>query len=447
MRTGMRTRLVCAICAVLSTAALAIAPAASGSNLVVQGTTDVRDAGLLSDVIVPGFQLAYPQYNLQYIAVGSGAALNAARAGNGDAVLTHAPTLEKSFDTDGFSLEPTGRAIFYSDYVILGPNSDPAGVFSGSPHDAVTAFEKIAAAGNLGNAKFYSRGDNSGTNVQEKLIWGLTNSSVVKNSNSEPGDGTATGNPPWYSKGPGAVGQAQGVRNAAALGAYTMTDRGTFNNLVTSSDPATSLLKLVADKNAASARGGLNLLTNPFTVYAVNPAKNPNVNVAGAQAFITYLTSRQFQQRIINYPSVTQPAFFPDARPSITLTAPKKKGKNRAAATAKGGLPKRADKGDKLKVSGTVSNLLPGSPPLANDPIILERVIKAKKGKGKVYKRVKQAKTNATGGFKIKFSAKKTAKLRLRFPITYPDLNVNPLLAVGSLQEQTLGLGSLKVNG
>lgn len=446
MSKGMRTRLACAICAVLSTAALAIAPAASGSDLVVQGTTDVRDAGLLSDVIIPGFQLAYPQYNLKYIAVGSGAALNAARAGNGANVLTHAPTLEKSFVQDGYSFEPFGRQIFYSDYVILGPTGDTAGVAAGAPHDAVTAFEKIAAAGDLGNAKFYSRGDQSGTNVQEKLIWGLTNyptHTPGTDSCCEPG---AVTDPPWYSKGPGAVGQAQGVRNAAALGAYTMTDRGTWNNLVANNDPVASLLKIVSDKNLATARGGLNLLTNPFTVYAVNPAKYP-INIGGAQAFITYLTSRQFQQRIETYPTKTQPAFFPDARPTITLTVPKKKGKNRAAAAAKGGLPNQADKGDQLKVSGTVSNLLPGAPPLANDPIILERVVKAKKGKGKVYKRVKQAKTNATGGFKIKFSAKTTGKLRLRFPIANPDLNVTPLIAVGSLQEQTLGLGNLKVNG
>src|SRR5205085_1917683 len=65
---------------------------AHASDVIVQGTTDVRDAGLLDDVIIPGFQKSYPQYNLKFIAVGTGQALTNAEAGQGDAVLTHAPT-------------------------------------------------------------------------------------------------------------------------------------------------------------------------------------------------------------------------------------------------------------------------------------------------------------------------------------------------------------------
>ena len=47
-------------------------------------------------------------------------------------MFTHAPTLESTFVANGFSDEPFGRAIFYSDYVILGPKNDPAGVLSGA---------------------------------------------------------------------------------------------------------------------------------------------------------------------------------------------------------------------------------------------------------------------------------------------------------------------------
>jgi tungstate transport system substrate-binding protein len=114
-----------------------VAPAAAhASDVIVQGTTDVRDAGLLDDVIVPGFHSAYPQYTLKYIAVGTGQAITNAEAGQGDAVLTHAPTQEAQFVSAGFSDAPFGRAIFYSDYVIIGPQDDPAGVLSGAPHDA-----------------------------------------------------------------------------------------------------------------------------------------------------------------------------------------------------------------------------------------------------------------------------------------------------------------------
>src|SRR5690349_3258411 len=96
--------------------AAAVPPLAHASDVIVQGTTDVRDAGLLDDVIIPGFQKAYPQYTLKYVAVGTGQALTNAEAGQGDAVLTHAPTQEQDFVSAGYSAEPSGRAIFYSDY-------------------------------------------------------------------------------------------------------------------------------------------------------------------------------------------------------------------------------------------------------------------------------------------------------------------------------------------
>src|SRR5262245_61667940 len=190
MRTSRMLLTSLALAGLLGTASSALA-----TDVIVQGTTDVRDAGLLDDVIVPGFQAAYPQYTLKYIAVGTGQALTNARAGQGDAVLTHAPTQESDFVNAGYAFEPFGRAIFYSDYVILGPANDPAGVFTGAPHDAAKAFELIAAAGDQGKADFVSRGDNSGTNTQEKIIWALT--TVGRNSTEEPGSG-ARSNPSWY---------------------------------------------------------------------------------------------------------------------------------------------------------------------------------------------------------------------------------------------------------
>src|SRR5262249_56636310 len=140
------------------------------------------------------------------------------------AVLTHAPTQEDDFVKAGSSFEPFGRAIFYSDYVILGPANDPAGVLTGAPHDAAKAFELIAAAGDQGKANFVSRGDNSGTNTQEKIIWGLSN--VAKNAKNEPGSG-ASANPGWYHK--ANLGQADTVRLTDQCpfsngGCYEMTD-------------------------------------------------------------------------------------------------------------------------------------------------------------------------------------------------------------------------------
>src|SRR5262245_37061154 len=83
----------------------AVAPTtALATDVIVQGTTDIRDAGLLNDVIIPQFQAKYPQYTVKYIAVGTGQALTNAEAGQGDAVVTHAPTLEADFVNQGYSL-------------------------------------------------------------------------------------------------------------------------------------------------------------------------------------------------------------------------------------------------------------------------------------------------------------------------------------------------------
>src|SRR5262245_6966730 len=106
---------------VVGLASLFVVAQASASTVIVQGTTDIRDAGLLEEVIEPGFHAAYPQYELKYIAVGTGQAITNAKAGQGDALVTHAPTQEKTFVEEGYSLEPRGRAVFYSDYVIPGP--------------------------------------------------------------------------------------------------------------------------------------------------------------------------------------------------------------------------------------------------------------------------------------------------------------------------------------
>lgn len=337
-----------------------IVPAAAdaATNVVVQGTTDVRDAGLLNDVIVPGFNTAYPQYNLKYIAVGTGQALTNAEAGQGDAVLTHAPTLETKFVSSGYSYEPFGRAILFSDYVILGPASAPAGVLTGALNDAAQAYSRIAAAGVSGKANFVSRGDNSGTNVEEKKIWSLTK--VPLNSNGEPGTPGTTSNPSWYHK--AGAGQAQTVQLTDQCpftggGCYEITDRGTFNHLLVAS--AIRNLQIVSQKNSSTAAGGQFLLVNSFHAYAVNPKKVPGVNLQGALAFLTYLTSPALQNRLASYPSAQNPAFFADAQPAFTQTSK--------------ALPAKVTATRDLRVDGTLTPLLPGAGSLNNVPALLEQ--------------------------------------------------------------------------
>ncbi len=336
----------------------------------VQSTTDTIDAGLLDGLLRDAYAKAQPGDKLAYVGVGTGAALANARNGSADVVITHAPSLEAQFVKDGYSLEHFGRAIFYSDYVIVGPPNDPAGVLTNAPHDAVGAFEKVAAAGKAGAATFVSRGDNSGTNVQEQIIWGLTGSGVAKRKagnaadathRSEPSDGS-TALAPWYritSKGQAASLQDADVcaPDQAAPKCYTIVDRGTFNRLVNSQ--TVTKLKVVSEKNVPSARGGENLLINPFSTYIVNPDKittDPKPNVAAATRFVDFLTSADFQAAVNGFPSASDPAFRGDAFPKVDGAPPTV------------GVP-----GSAVTLDLTFTDKLPGGGAIAGLPVQLQQ--------------------------------------------------------------------------
>jgi tungstate transport system substrate-binding protein len=429
--TPSRSKLALSLLSALLVASLAIAASASASTVIVQGTTDVRDAGLLEDVIEPGFRAAYPQYELKYIAVGTGQAITNIKAGQGDALMVHAPTQEKTFVEEGWSLESRGRAVFYSDYVIPGPLSDPAGVLAGAPHNAALAYELIAKAGGEGKANFVSRGDKSGTNTQELAIWKLTK--VELNKFGEPGPAGTETDASWYHK--AGTGQAETVLLTqqcpfAGGNCYEMTDRGTFNRLV--ANGSVTSLKTVSQHNEMSAPGGQNLLTNPFVVYTIDPAKVPgvNVNVEGARALAGYLSSEAFQARLASYPNTTEPAFFADAHPRMT---------------AGPSLTGTYDAGAKLRTAGTVANLLPGSPPVAGQAIVLQQFTSLKAGEAPGWVTIGLGLTGADGSYSVEGEARHSGAVRVELPTTstYPSLAVTPLIAAGALTQTDVALGEV----
>src|SRR5262249_42159226 len=153
-----------------------------------------------------------------------------------------------------------------------GPLADPAEVLTKAPHNAALAFELIAKAGEEGKANFVSRGDNSGTNTQEKAIWKLTK--VELNKLGEPGPAGTETDAPWDQKADARQAKTVTVPAQSPFtggNCYEMPDRGPYNRLA--SEGVIPELQIVAQNNEASAPGGANLLTNPFTFYAINPAK------------------------------------------------------------------------------------------------------------------------------------------------------------------------------
>lgn len=397
--------LLTAIVSAIAICLIAVGTATAAETIRVQSTTDTVDAGLVDGLLMPMYQAKYPDDTIQYTAVGTGKALDNARNGLGDVVMTHARPLEMLFVADGYSYEPAGRAIFYSDYVIVGPTSDPAGVLSGHPHDAVGAFEDIAAAGEDDEATFLSRGDNSGTNVQEQLMWGMSDVPKKKASNAglatdrfEPGTGApGPPYPSWYFK--TNKGQAANLLETSACNTgtypngncYTMLDRGSFNRQVNLG--TVTNMKIASENNTANVRGGPDLMINAFSLYIVDPVKVPSVNLNGAKRFADFMVSPEFQAAVVDFPNAIDPAFRPDAFPKVTPTA---------------ALPGSVPAGTEVAISLKLENRLPGTPAVSGMPVKLQGSV----GNG-AYQDIGAAQNTGADGV-VTFSVKITERTSLR---------------------------------
>ena len=150
-----------------ATRAAAASPAATkaSGNLILATTTSTQDSGLL-DVLVPRFEKE-SGYTVKTVAVGSGQAIEQASRGDADVVLVHSPDAEKKMVDAGDGVERT--LIMHNDFIIVGPKAAPAGIKTAAKTgEAMTA---IATK----QAKFISRGDNSGTNALELNLWKALN--------------------------------------------------------------------------------------------------------------------------------------------------------------------------------------------------------------------------------------------------------------------------------
>jgi hypothetical protein len=72
--------------------------------------------------------------DVKVVAQGTGQALDTARRGDADVVFVHARSAEERFLSEGFGVKR--YPVMYNDFVLIGPQSDPAGV---KGKDIVTA--------------------------------------------------------------------------------------------------------------------------------------------------------------------------------------------------------------------------------------------------------------------------------------------------------------------
>ena len=264
------------VAALLAGTAPGHAAEGAGQSIVLASTTSVDNSGLLA-AIIPEFTLT-SGIAVRVLAQGTGQALDTARRGDADLVLVHDPEAEQRFLAEGHGINR--RQIAWNDFIIVGPNSDPAHVDGG--HDAVAAFRAIADA----RAAFVSRGDRSGTNALELRLW--------RAAGLDPKSGAGG----WYRDIGGGMGQA--LNAAAAIPAYTLSDRGTWLSF---GNKGPLVVAVEGDPH----------LINRYDVIELDPAKHAGAHLAAAHEFAAWLVSPAGQQAIGNFTVSGQQLFHPSA--------------------------------------------------------------------------------------------------------------------------------------
>ena len=231
------------------------------SPLRLASTHSFEESGLFA--VVSQEFTARTQRTLAASFAGSGEALEEAKQGRADVVWVHSRRSEDAFVVEGYGINR--RDVMYSEFVIVGPPSDPAKIAeSGS---AVEALLRLSHA----RARFVSRGDESGTHVRELSLWKL--------AEVEP-------EPSWYKR--LHAGMVATLTEASEEGAYTLSDLPTFLM-----NQAPLALKILVRGDAR--------LRNPYGVIAVNPTQLPGTDYGGAMSFIDFVTSSVGQDLIRDY--------------------------------------------------------------------------------------------------------------------------------------------------
>jgi tungstate transport system substrate-binding protein len=257
-----RRWLLCGLLAVVLAAPGPIGSAWGQSRtLILSTTTSTQDSGLL-DALVPMFE-RQTGYTVKTVSVGTGQALALAARGEADVALVHAPELERTYVADGKL--SNRRLVMYNDFVVIGPEADPAKIKG--ERNAAAALKRIAESA----SRFVSRGDKSGTHTLELNLW--------KRAGVTPAA-------PWYIESGQGMGATLGIADDRK--AYTITDRATL----------LAFGKRVALKTMVE---GDRPLLNLYSVMEVNPANGPKVNAAGGKAFADFMLAPETQQVIAGF--------------------------------------------------------------------------------------------------------------------------------------------------
>ena len=259
------------ILVLLLTFIIALPVTATEDRLRLAITTTTENSGLMPR-LNPVFEKRHG-VNLDVVVVGSGQAFRLGSNGDVDVLLVHAPESEKEFIAAGNGIHRT--AVMHNEFVLLGPVDDPVQIKNVT--SITEAFTKIREH----EASFVSRGDESGTHKKEQVIW---QSAGIHE----------------YGRAFRSSGQGMGATLLLAneLNAYTLSDRGTFLAMQDKLD-----LNIIYEGDA--------ILHNPYHVIAINPEKHADTNIALAEKYIEFITSKETQRLIAEYQINGQQLFHP----------------------------------------------------------------------------------------------------------------------------------------
>ena len=248
-------------------------------ELMMATTTSTDNTGLL-DYLIPFFEQE-TGIALKWTATGTGKALKLGQNCDVDVLLVHAPPAEKAYIAAGFGKDR--REVMYNDFVIIGPKSDPAGLKGKNISQALSAIK-------ASKAFFMSRGDDSGTNKKEKLLW--KNAGIALPDKEQ-----------WYVQ--TGQGMLATIHIAQERNGYTMTDRATYIKYQEQQGGDAPLTVLVE---------GDDILLNQYSVLTLNPEDCPDAKYDLALKFSDWMASESAQNKIGEFRLLGKKLFIPNAK-------------------------------------------------------------------------------------------------------------------------------------
>lgn len=227
-------------------------------------TTSVNDSGLM-EYLRDSFK-EDTGYDMEIVSKGTGAAIEDAKAGNADVILVHSKDKEEEFVSEGYGIER--KPFMHNYFVIVGPESDPAGI---EAMEAEDAFKAIADTKSV----FASRGDESGTHNKELKIWDKAGVNIED----------LEGEDNYNSLGDG---MGATLTFASEYNAYTLTDLSTFLTMQNDLN-----LKVLVDESES--------LKNVYSVIVVNPDKVNGINEEAGKVFQDWMLSDKAASLIEEY--------------------------------------------------------------------------------------------------------------------------------------------------